>query len=42
VQVTERYGHLRPDLFRKEGLLKVTVDFAREGAEVIELPARRD
>jgi integrase len=42
VQVTERYGHLKPDLFRKEDLLKMNVDFARPGGEVIELPPRRD
>jgi hypothetical protein len=41
VQVTERYGHLKPDHFRKEDLLKMRVDFARPGGEVIELPARR-
>jgi hypothetical protein len=42
VQVTERYGHLKPDLFRKEDLLKMSVDFARPGGEVIELLPRRD
>jgi integrase len=41
VQVTERYGHLNPDHFRREDLLKMRVDFARPGGEVIELPPRR-
>jgi integrase len=41
VQVTERYGHLRADLFKAADLLKVTLDLSRPGGEVIDLAARR-
>jgi hypothetical protein len=42
VQVTERYGHLRPDLFRAGDLLRFEANMSREGAEVINLAAHRD
>jgi len=41
VTVTQRYAHLRPDLFRPEDLLKVTVDLSRNEGEVIDLEAHR-
>jgi integrase len=42
VQVTERYGHLRPDLFREGDLMRFAPDLTREGAKVVDLVARRD
>jgi integrase len=41
VVVTERYAHLRPDLFKAEDLLKLTVNLSREGGEVVDLAAHR-
>lgn len=42
VLVTERYGHLRADLFKPSVLLQLSVDMSRAGGEVIDLAARRD
>jgi integrase len=42
VQVTERYGHLRPDLFRAVDLIQFEANLSREGGEVIDLSAARD
>jgi hypothetical protein len=39
--VTERYGHLRADLFKPADLLRLTVDLSRPGGEVIDLAARQ-
>ena len=39
--VTERYAHLRPDLFKSEDLLKLSVGMSREGGAVIDLGGRR-
>lgn len=41
VQVTERYGHLRPDLIRPADLLKLEVDLSRSGGAVVDLAAHR-
>lgn len=41
VQVTERYGHLRPDLIRPADLLKLTVDLSRPGGDVVDMAAHR-
>ncbi|HLK91516.1 MAG TPA: site-specific integrase [Polyangia bacterium] len=41
VTVTERYAHLRPDLFKPEDLLKLSVGLSREGGEVVDLAAAR-
>ena len=41
VQVTERYGHLRPDLIRPADLLKLTVDLSRSGGAVVDMAAHR-
>jgi integrase len=41
VTVTERYGHLRPDLFTSDDLLKFDRDLSRAGGAVIDLAARR-
>jgi integrase len=42
VVVTERYGHLRPDLFRPTDLLQLSVDLSRPGGELVDLAAARD
>ena len=42
VAVTERYAHLRSDLFRPEDLLKLSVSMSREGGAVVELAAHRN
>jgi hypothetical protein len=41
VTVTERYAHLRADLFRPEDLLKLSVGMSREGGTVVDLAAAR-
>lgn len=41
VTVTERYAHLRADLFRPEDLLKLSVGMSREGGAVVDLAAAR-
>lgn len=41
VQVTERYGHLRRDLFRPSDLLTMSVPMTRAGGEVVELASAR-
>jgi len=41
VSVTERYAHLRADLFKAEDLLKLSVSLSREGAEVIDMADHR-
>lgn len=41
VQVTERYGHLRPDLIRPADLLKLDVDLSRPRGEVVQMAAHR-
>ena len=41
VTVTERYAHLRPDLFKAEDCCKLTVRMSREGGAVIDLAAHR-
>ncbi len=41
VVVTERYAHLRPDLFKPEDLLKLSVGMSREGGAVIDLAEHR-
>jgi integrase len=41
VTVTERYAHLRPDLFKPEDLLKLSVGMSREGAAVVDIAAAR-
>jgi integrase len=41
VTVTERYAHLRPDLFRPEDLLKFSAGMSREGGAVVDLGAAR-
>jgi hypothetical protein len=42
VAVTERYAHLRSDLFRPEDLLKLSVSMSRQGGAVVELAAHRN
>lgn len=39
--VTMRYAHLKPDLFRPEGLLKVSVSLSRDGGAVIDMAEHR-
>jgi hypothetical protein len=41
VQVTERYGQLRPDLIRPADLLKLDVDLSRPRGEVVQMAAHR-
>jgi len=41
VTVTERYAHLRSDLFKPEDLLKLSVGMSREGGAVVDLAAAR-
>ncbi len=41
VTVTERYAHLRPDLFRPEDLLQLSVGMSREGGAVIDIAQHR-
>jgi integrase len=42
VLVTQKYAHLKPELFRPADLLSFTADLSRPGGEVIELAARRN
>ncbi len=42
VTVTERYAHLRPDLFRPEDLIKLSVPMSRDGGTVHDLAAARE
>jgi len=42
VRVTERYAHLRPELFKPEDLLKLTVELRRDEGEVVDLAAHRE
>jgi integrase len=42
VKVTERYGHLRADLFQPSDLLTLTVDLTRPTGAVIDIAAHRD
>ena len=42
VTVTERYSHLRPDLFRPQIMLQLTVNLSREGGTVHDLAAARE
>jgi integrase len=42
VKVTERYGHLRADLFRPGDLLTLSVDLTRPTGAVIDLASHRD
>lgn len=41
VTVTERYAHLRPDLFKPEDLLQLSVGMSREGGAVIDMATAR-
>jgi hypothetical protein len=41
VTVTERYAHLRPDLFRPEDLLQLSIGLSREGGAVIDMAVAR-
>jgi integrase len=42
VTTTERYAHLRQDLFRESDLRAVSVDLSRPGGRVVQLAAHRD
>ena len=42
VTVTERYAHLRPDLFWPEDLIKLSVPMSRDGGTVHDLAAVRE
>ena len=42
VTTTERYAHLRTDLFRESDLRAVSVDLSRPGGRVVQLAAHRD
>lgn len=42
VTVTERYAHLRPDLFRAEDLIKLSVPMSRDGGTVHDLAVARE
>jgi hypothetical protein len=41
VAVTERYAHLRADLFKPGDLLQLSVGMSREGGAVVDLAAAR-
>lgn len=41
ITTTQRYAHLRTDLFREADLRAVTVDLSRPGGEVVDLAAHR-
>jgi hypothetical protein len=41
VTTSQRYAHLRPELFRPADLPALTVDLSRAGGDVIDLAARR-